>query len=134
MVGACALPCRFFLCRVALLCPVLRRRRRLPYKKEVLWRPAACEMWDVTGMVERLEVQGKRHCDARFKFDVARAEREIALQRVAGVDDSLIHDAARGGLLSDSESESEAQATETPVPTLLSLSKYEETKRRLEWA
>ena len=47
-----ALPCRFFLCRVALLCLVLRRRRRLPFpcslgffRLSAQRRPPCCISW-----------------------------------------------------------------------------------------
>ena len=71
-------------------------------KKGATWRPAAHQLWDVTGLVDRLEVKGQRHCDARFRFDAVRAEREIAHQRAEGLEDAL------GGETSNDESEGEA--------------------------
>merc|ERR1711935_421576 len=50
--SSCSPSCRFFLCRVALLCLVLRRRRRLPvpcsrgfFRLSAQLRPPRCISW-----------------------------------------------------------------------------------------
>ena len=67
-----SLPCRFFLCRVALLCLVLRRRRRLPvpcsrgfFRLSAQLRPPCCISWPL----ESIELSSSKdessdaHCD-----------------------------------------------------------------------
>ena len=69
-----ALPCRFFLCRVALLCLVLRRRRRLPFpcslgffRLSAQLRPPCCISWPL----ESIELPSKyalQQCTAPLAF------------------------------------------------------------------
>ena len=67
-----SLSCRFFLCRVALLCLVLRRRRRLPFpcshcflRLSAQLRPPRCISWPL----ESIELSSSKdessdaHCD-----------------------------------------------------------------------
>merc|ERR1712086_969388 len=67
-----AIPCRFFLCHVALLCLVLRRRRRLPVpcshcflRLSAQLRPPCCISWPL----ESIELSSSKdessdaHCD-----------------------------------------------------------------------
>merc|ERR1712086_932141 len=58
-----ALPCRFFLCRVALLCLVQRRRRRLPvpcsrgfFRLSAQLRPPCCISWPL----ESIELSSRK--------------------------------------------------------------------------
>mmetsp|Transcript_12449 Transcript_12449/g.40591 ORF Transcript_12449/g.40591 Transcript_12449/m.40591 type:complete len:124 (+) Transcript_12449:113-484(+) len=68
-----ALPCRFFLCRVALLCLVLRRRRRLPvpcsrgafFRLSAQLRPPRCISWPLESieLSSRKDESSDAHCD-----------------------------------------------------------------------
>merc|ERR1711935_854837 len=59
-------PCRFFFCRVALLCLVLRRRRRLPFpcshcflRLSAQLRPPRCISWPLPRVYRALLAQGR---------------------------------------------------------------------------